>query len=169
MNREVNSLQSTRVLIISDRLIDCAKVLSNYLCSVGIYVVDVVENKQQVLKTAEEQTIDYLIIAGYLKDISNYEVIEELRNQHKSFIPIHWAMLDSLITSYCFQYQIPLKFDRTLPMTDFAAYLQEHKDDQWTYREELNEETTFEDNLNIQRRNQSIFKQFINIVLGRPA
>lgn len=135
--------ESTKVLIISDRLLDCAKALSNFLIAAGIYVVGVVENKQQVLKTTESQSIDYLIIAGYLNDTKNYEVIEELRHQYKTFIPIQWAILDSLITSYCFQYRIPLKFDRTLPLDDFVEFLQEHKDDKWGYIQEVQDDYTY--------------------------
>ena len=113
------------VLIISDRLIERARELSSYLCSVGIHVVGLVENKEQALKV-QDQPIDFLIIAGYLKNKQNYEVINEYRKRHKTFTAIHWAMLDSLISSYCNEYKIPLMFERTRPMSDFVVYLQEH-------------------------------------------
>ena len=114
-----------RVLIISDRLIERANELSDYLCSAGLHVVGLVGNKEQALKMVD-QTIDFLIIAGYLKNQQNYEVINEYRKQHKTFTAVHWAMLDSLISSYCNEYKIPLMFERTRPMSDFVVYLQGH-------------------------------------------
>ncbi|ROR23958.1 hypothetical protein EDD66_11289 [Mobilisporobacter senegalensis] len=114
-----------RVLIISDRLIDQAKELSNYLNSVGIHVIGLVQTKEQALELAD-QAIDFLIVAGYLKNQQNYEIISEYRKRNKTFIALHWAMLDSLIYGYCAKYKIPLKFERTSPMSDFAAYLHKH-------------------------------------------
>lgn len=161
MMKEEGLNESTRVLIISDRLVECAKALSNFLITAGIYVVGVVENKQQVLKTTESQSFDYLIIAGYLNDTKNYEVIEELRHQYKTFIPIQWAILDSLITSYCFQYRIPLKFDRTLPLNDFVLFLQEHKDDKWGYMQGFSDELSYRgyngDEESLEKKNYSSF------------
>lgn len=115
-----------RVLIISDRLMDRAIELSNYLCSAGIHIVGLVKNKEQALEMID-QVIDFLIIAGYLENQQGYEVINEYRKRHKIFTAVHWAMLDSLISSYCFEYKIPLMFERTRPMSDFVVYLQEHK------------------------------------------
>lgn len=173
MMKEEDLSELTRVLIISDRLIDCAKALSNFLITAGISVVGVVENKQQVLKTTESQPIDYLIIAGYLNDTRNYEVIEELRHQYKPFIPIQWAILDSLITSYCFQYRIPLKFDRTLPLNDFVMFLEEHKEDKWGYFQGFNNDSTYnelddyEEMKAFKKNPGSIFQRFRNYLISR--
>ncbi|ADL03731.1 hypothetical protein [Lacrimispora saccharolytica] len=115
-----------RVLIISDRLMDRAIELSNYLCSAGIHIVGLVKNKDQALEMVD-QVIDFLIIAGYLENQQGYEIINEYRKRHKTFTAVHWAMLDSLISSYCNEYKIPLMFERTRPISDFVVYLQEHR------------------------------------------
>ena len=78
---------------------------------------------------AQEHAFDYLIIAGYLRWEYNYGVIAELRKQQKKFIPVQWAILDSLIHTFCLRYGIPLKFERTRPMSDFVSFLIEHKND----------------------------------------
>lgn len=114
-----------RVLIISDRLIDQAKKLSDYFCSAGIHVVGLVRTKQQALKLADKP-IDYLIIAGFLLNESSYGIIEDYNELHKNFTAVHWAMLDQLISILCWKYKIPLKFERTLPMSEFTAFLQQY-------------------------------------------
>lgn len=115
-----------RVLIISDRLMDRAIELSNYLCSAGIHIVGLVKNKEQALEIVD-QTIDFLIIAGYLENEQLYEIINEYRKRHMNFTAVHWAMLDSLISDYCNKYKIPLMFERTRPISDFVVYLQNHR------------------------------------------
>lgn len=114
-----------KVLILSDRLLDEAKVLAGYLrCMEGIDVVGIAENRQQALKIAQKHVFDYLIIAGYLKVEYNYSVIAELQKQQKKFMPVQWAILDELIFTLCRRYNISLKFERTLPMADFVRYLE---------------------------------------------
>ena len=121
-NNQINAL------IISDRLLNQANALAKYLSSTGsINVVGLAENKQQALSIAQDFSFDYLIIAGYLKVERTYEVIAELQKQRKEFLPVQWAMLDSLITTFCQRYGIPLKFERTLPMADFVSFLNAHK------------------------------------------
>jgi len=118
------------VLIISDRLLDQANALANYLSSTGsIHVVGLAENKQQALSLAKDHAFNYLIIVGYLKMEYTYNVIEELQKQQKEFLPVQWAILDSLIATFCQRYKIPLKFERTLPITDFVSFLAAHKND----------------------------------------
>ncbi len=118
--------QKLKVLILSDRLLERAKELSDYLCLAGIHVVGLVENKEQALKMADV-VIDFLIIAGYLKNLQSYEVIKELTKRQKAFKTVHWAMLDELIIYYCNQFKIPLMFERMQPMSDFVDYLQENR------------------------------------------
>ncbi len=133
-----------RVLIISDRLADRAKELSEYFCSVGIQVVGLAETKEQALEMAD-QAIDFLIIAGYLKNERSYKVIEEYRKQNKTFSVVHWAMLDSLISDLCTEYKIPLKFERTLPMSEFTMFLQQHRPSKTdTLYEEAKAQDTYE-------------------------
>ncbi len=131
--KEINySLKSNqiRVLILSDRLLNEAKVLAGYLrCTGSIDVVGLAENKQQALRIAKYHSFDYLIIAGYLKREYTYGVIVELQQQQKEFLPVQWAILDSLINGFCQRYRISLKFERTRPMADFVSFLDAHKDD----------------------------------------
>lgn len=116
------------ILIISDRLLNQANALANYLCSTGsIHVIGLAENKQQALSIAKDHSFDYLVIVGYLKMEYTYNVIAELQKQQKEFIPVQWAILDTLINTFCQRYQIPLKFERTLPMADFVSFLNAHK------------------------------------------
>lgn len=116
------------VLIISDRLLNQANALANYLCSTGsIHVIGLAENKQQALSIAKDHSFDYLVIVGYLKMEYTYNVIAELQKQQKEFLPVQWAILDSLIATFCQRYQIPLQFERTLPMADFVSFLNAHK------------------------------------------
>ena len=117
-----------QVLILSDRLIERAKTLADYLRSMErFHVVGLAENKQEALQLAEHKPLDCLIIAGYLQAEQNYRVIAELRRDHQELLPVQWATLDNLISIFCYEYEIPLKFERTLPMADFARFLSEHK------------------------------------------
>lgn len=117
------------VIILSDRLVDRAKELSDYICSCtdNINVLGIAANSQEVMLIAKNQSVDFLIIAGYLKNVSSYSVIKELFKQQKNCVPVYWAILDSLILSLCNKYSIPLMFDRTLPKSDFIEYLKEHR------------------------------------------
>jgi hypothetical protein len=119
-----------KILILSDRLHDEAKVLAGYLrCTGGFEVAGIAGDRQQALKIAQKQVFDYLIIAGYLKIEYNYGVIAELQRQKREFVTIQWAILDSLITTFCQRYDIPLKFERTRPLADFVEFLSTHKND----------------------------------------
>lgn len=118
-----------RVLLISDRLPEQAMQLAQYLqCNKSINVVGIALSMQQALHIAHYQTFDYLIIVGYLKPESNYKIISELQKLQKEFLTVQWSMLDPLIEHYCKHYRIPLKFERTRPMKDFADFLIAHKD-----------------------------------------
>jgi hypothetical protein len=114
-----------KILILSDRLIHQAQILSDYLISTGFHVVALTKNKEQALIFCN-QNINFLIIAGYLNDQQNYKVIEEYENRGIPITVVHWAMLDSLIADYCINYGIPLQFERTLPMSNFVLFLKRH-------------------------------------------
>ena len=123
MKIDVENLSPLRVLILSDRLMDNAQKLADYLTSTGVQVVALTTSKEHALMFCDER-IDFLIIAGYLKDQQNYGVIEECRNRRLYAIPVIWAMQDALISGHCSMYRIPLRFERTLPMCDFMLFLQ---------------------------------------------
>lgn len=125
MKIEKGNYTTINVLILSDRLMDNAQKLSDYLILAGIQVIALTTTKEQALKFCNEK-IDFLIIVGYLRDSRNYGIIEELKVQKNSCIAVHWAILDGLIKIYCNQYKIPLQFDRTLPMADFVLFLEQH-------------------------------------------
>ena len=130
MKGSSNSKKSKKihVLIISDRLLNQAKELAKGLSSTdSIHVVGLAENIQQALSIAKDHSFDYLIIVGYLKMEHTYDVIEQLQKQKNEFLPVQWAILDPLIFTFCQYYKIPLKFERTLPITDFASFLVAHK------------------------------------------
>lgn len=115
-----------KVVILSDRLLDEAKVLAGYLrCTGRVEIVGIARNRRQVLSLVLNHTFDYLIIAGYLKVESTYNVIAELQLRQIKFLPVQWAILDELIFTLCHRYNISLKFDRTLPMMDFVSYLEQ--------------------------------------------
>lgn len=124
MNIDTESSTPIKVLILSDRLIDYALKLADYLTSVGLHVIDLTTTKEEALRYCNEH-IDFLIIAGYLKDTNNYGVIHELNNRKLPVVPVIWAILDALIISHCNLYRIPLRFERTLPMSDFVTFLKE--------------------------------------------
>ncbi len=127
MNSCPSENRKIRVLIISDRLLDEAKVLAGYLqCTGAVDVVGIARNRQQTLSIAQENAFDYLIVAGYLKNENTYRVIAELRRQQKEFQTVHWAMLDPLISTFCLRYEIPLQFERTLPLEAFVRFLDAH-------------------------------------------
>lgn len=123
------SQNQLRVLILSDRLFYLAIELSKILTAFDIRVLGITNSKEEVLSIAKEQSFHYLIIAGYLKDLTLYDAIRELYQQHTCFIPVHWALLDPLIHHLCFRYKIPLKFERSLPVKDFVTFLTMHKND----------------------------------------
>ncbi len=123
---EVKNTSPLCVLILSDRLLDYAQRLADYLASAGIQVVALTMSKEQALMFCDER-LDFLIIAGYLKDRKNYGVIEECRSRRLTAIAVQWAMLDALISDYCNMFKIPLRFKRTLPMDEFVLFLQQHR------------------------------------------
>lgn len=126
INIEAENTSPLCVLILSDRLLDYAKKLADYLVSSGIQVAALATSKEQALIFCDER-IDFLIIAGYLKKQNNYSIVEEFRSRSLPAIAVHWAMLDDLISDYCKTYKIPLKFERTLPMDEFVLFLWQHR------------------------------------------
>lgn len=117
-----------RILILSDRLPERLKELKDYFQEKEDFkVIGTGKNKEEVLEIAKNQDFEYLIIVGYLKNEKNYTVIEELEKMNKNFLTVQWSMIDSLIISFCLRYKIPLRFERTLPLDDFADFLMEHK------------------------------------------
>jgi len=130
------------VLIISDRLYNQANALAEYLRSTEKFnVIGMAETENHALELAQNHSFDYLIIAGYLQAERTYHVIAELQKQEKEFLPVQWAMIDSLITRLCQRYKIPLRFERTLPMAEFVHFLDEHKNDSLPYNLEEMQET----------------------------
>jgi hypothetical protein len=125
MSDEKKQRVTANVIILSDRLMGQAKELSDYMrsCTSSINVLGIATNSQEVMLLAKNQSVDFLIIAGYLRNESSYGVIGDLFEQQKNYVPVHWAMLDSLIFALCQKYKIPLMFDRTLPKADFIDYL----------------------------------------------
>ncbi|HHV12553.1 MAG TPA: hypothetical protein GXX75_19955 [Clostridiales bacterium] len=119
-----------QILILSDRLMEQAKVLADFFNGLeDFHVIGIAENAPQALQLAENNRIDYLIISGYLRLEETYRVIAELQKWDKKLLTVHWAILDTLIDIFCHRYKIPLKFERTLPMEDFAGFLKEHRND----------------------------------------
>ena len=117
-----------RILILSDRLPERLKELKDYFQEKEDFkVIGTGKNKEEVLEIAKNQDFEYLIIVGYLKNEKNYTVIEELEKMNKNFLTVQWSMIDSLIISFCLRYKIPLRFERTLPLDDFADFLMEHR------------------------------------------
>lgn len=114
------------VLLLTDRLINWALTLSRHLSNLNIRVLGIAENKQQLYAKLGSQSIDYLIIVGYLEDTSTYEVLEELKSKNILYKPVQWAILDALIMSYSYKYNISLQFDRRLPYEKFVDYLWEN-------------------------------------------
>ncbi|EMS72631.1 hypothetical protein [Ruminiclostridium cellobioparum] len=126
MNMEEKNTSPLCVLILSDRLLNYAQKLADYLTSVGVQVAALVTSKEQALMFCDER-IDFLIIAGYLKNQINYGVIKECGNRGFPAVAVHWAMLDDLISGYCRTYKIPLQFERTLPMDEFVLFLWQNR------------------------------------------
>lgn len=136
MKVESQSHTPIRVIILSDRLIEHANKLSDYLLSTGIQVITMATSREQALMFLDER-IDFIIIVGYLKDHKNYEIVSDCIIRRLPTIAIQWAMLDALIISYCSIYKIPLRFERTLPLYDFVLFLQWNRP---THTAFLNEE-----------------------------
>lgn len=126
MKFEAENSSPLCVLILSDRLMNNAQKLADHLTSTGIHVVALTTSKEQALRFCDER-IDFLIIAGYLKDRQNYGIIEECRSRRLYAVPVIWAILDELISDHCSMYRIPFKFERTLPMCDFVLFLQRNR------------------------------------------
>ena len=67
---------------------------ADYMKSIGnIYVMGLVGSKAEAIEIAKKVDFDYLIIAGYLKNETNYRVIEDLRKRHKRFLAVQWAKM----------------------------------------------------------------------------
>ena len=122
VEKNENLSKPMTVLLLSDRLTNWAHHLSKYLSNQGIQVLGIAENKREVFSILDSGEIDYLIIVGYLKESSTYEVVEELKKEI-SFKPVQWAILDAVIGSYCSQFNISLRFDRRLPYEEFVEFL----------------------------------------------
>ena len=156
MKREYNDSLNSKpihVLIISDRLISRAKALAEYLhSSENFNVIGLAENENHALELAENHSFDYLIIVGYLQAERNYHVITELQKQKKEFLPVQWAIIDPLITIFCQRYEIPLKFERTLPMADFVSFLNAHKNDSISHGTDEAKNNTLRPSQNVSNR-----------------
>lgn len=129
MEKEGCNCNLIEVLLLSDRLVNTAIVLSDQLRQNGVSVLGVAQNKEELHTLMDAKEIGYIIIVGYLSDVKLYEELRDLREVNQRITTVQWAMLDSLISTYCCEYRIPLKFERTLPVESFVEFLEKHKDD----------------------------------------
>jgi len=113
------------VLILTDRLQLIIDQLTEYLKEkTNIHVLDVVNDSEGVLRVSRENHIDFLIIAGFLRNEKTYEVLYELDKIQSNYLEVHWAMIDSLILDHGQTYHIRARFDRRLPMEEFVGFLE---------------------------------------------
>lgn len=116
------------ILLLSDRLSFLAAELRKYIeDSTNAKVIGLISTKQQ-LASIKDNEIDYLIIAGYLKEKESYDIVESLRARNNNLKTVQWSLLDEYIGIIGCQYNIKFQFDRFKPLSEFISYLYQIKD-----------------------------------------
>ena len=100
------------ILLISDRLLGCAKGLKEYLQSNPSITVDLVNTSADAVRIIRGNSIDFLIIVGLLKDETDYNVVKFFKRVNKYSGIIFYALLDNAIKDLCKKYVIDYTYDR---------------------------------------------------------
>jgi len=125
------------VLILTDRLQFEVNDLTKYLRdNTAIRILDVVNDSESVLRVARENHIDFLIIAGFLRNEKTYEVLYELDEIQNNYMEVHWAAVSPTIFDHKQTYHIRANFDRFRPCEEFVGFLEK------MYREVLSSTET---------------------------
>ena len=110
-----------KILMITDRLHDCARGLKDYLESSADMTVDLISDVKEMPK---KKHYDFLIIVGYLENSANYYAMSKIK-KHNDVKVIFYA-LDSIYIDYlCKKHGIVYRFDRTRPMEKFMQYMRQ--------------------------------------------
>ena len=113
------------VLILTDRLQLPVKELVEYLRkNTAIRIRGVESESEGVLHVARENQIDFLIIAGFLRNEKTYEVLYELDEIQNNYLEVHWAAISPTIFDHKQTYHIRANFDRFRPCEEFVGFLE---------------------------------------------
>jgi len=111
------------VLLVTDRLPGCAKGLQEYLQNSTDITVDMAYTLESARDVIQKKAIDFLIIVGYLKHRTNYEIKEFFEKTNKQSTAIMYAILDDLIYEECKTHNITHKYQRMEPMNGFLSFM----------------------------------------------
>ena len=113
------------VLLITDRLHGCAQGLLEYLQNSTDITVDIVYVLSDAVELLQKKPFDFLIIVGYLKDKSNYDVIPYFKRINEYSIALIYALLDNVIQLEQLKYGIEIAYERTAPADGFVSCMRE--------------------------------------------
>ena len=109
------------VLLLTDRLRDCAYRLKEYLKDNKDFSADVADDFADAQSIIKEKNIDFLIIVGYLKDRSNYEILKDIGDDTKVIIYESYTLyIDRLRDKYGIKYE----FDKHRPTSELVLHIQ---------------------------------------------
>jgi len=111
------------VLIMTDRLLGCAKGLQEYMQNSSDITVDLVSCFNEAKMIIDHKHIDFFIIVGYQKNKCNYNAVDSVKKYNKYSTVIMYALLDSHISSCCQMYNISERYERRNPIEGFIEYM----------------------------------------------
>lgn len=110
------------ILILSDRLYGPAIGIHYFMKKCTDSNVMVTHSEQETHSAAKKMEFDYMIIAGYLSDESNYKIIPILREGKNPPAIVMWALPDQLIRGICMEHKIVHVFNRMEPISKFIEF-----------------------------------------------
>lgn len=111
------------VLIITDRLLGCAKGLYEYMQNSFDITVDLVYCLKEAKKIIDHKYIDFFIIVGYQKNEINYDAVNLVREYNKYASVIMYARHDAYTAYYCRKYDINEKYSRSKSINGLIEYM----------------------------------------------
>lgn len=115
---------SVNILIITDRLMDAALPLCDFLDFYDDIKCSLI-NSADDFDPDTNGIPDILISAGYLEKRSNWDIIKKCRSFNPGVFCILWGIVDSCIKEFYDQYEFNEYFDRSLPFETFLKHLKE--------------------------------------------
>ena len=111
------------VLVITDRLPECAKGLVEYLKQSSDITANLVHDLNDAEQIIRQKPADFLVIVGYLRTKANYKAASLVTEHRPHADVIMYAYPDGLIEKECSKYRIQYVYDRFAPVDGFVSFL----------------------------------------------
>jgi len=122
------------VLLITNRLIGCAKGVSEYLqnsTNITVRFFDLTSASDDIMNLITEEYFDFLIIVGYLENENKYDIVKLFQRYNKYSATSFFSLHTGHILHLCNKYNIEDLYDRNEPLGELIKSMERTYDRQF--------------------------------------